>query len=130
MGRVLAVLVVALLVAGAGCAQDEDSSTDWATIEAIVGRTPTPAPGTWGALAYDQKHSICQEAASTMKETVTGLGREPGRAESMFYDRCMACGGPTEVLAHADPDWLLIVECRTEDGSPKSIPEDHRRIWP
>jgi hypothetical protein len=166
MGRVLAALVVALLVAGAGCAEGEDSgsggsysSGDWAKLVA----TPTAAPGTWGALPYDQKHNICQEASETVQQTANevsrgimlGMGQELGegrsydpgeladlvaklpvlwpRAQAMFYDQCMECGGPTEVIAHADQDRTLHVECATEGGiypRAKSIPEGNTRIWP
>jgi hypothetical protein len=161
MTRVLALLILALLVAGAGCAEGEGSgsggsysSGDWAKLLA----TPSPAPGSWGALPYDQKHNICQEASQTLKETADAVGqgilREFAsehaegttldseklaqfslwpRAQAMFYDQCMECGGPTEVIAHADQNRALNVECATEGGlfpEAKSIPEDHTRIWP
>jgi len=131
MRLVVAVAIVALVAAalvGGGfggwlLTKEED--------EAAEG--PAPAPGGFRGLPYDQQHSVCQEAARTVEETAKALGRVWPRAQSMFYDQCMACGGPTEVLAHADPDWRLTVECATEGGlfpKAKAIPEGHTQIWP
>lgn len=99
MTRVLAVVVVALLVAGAGCWEDDDSPSGGRSLSA----TSTPAPGTWGALTYDQRHTVCSEAAEMFEEEANAHAR-PGytwpTAKPTFYTKCIQCGGPTEVYGY------------------------------
>jgi len=127
---VVVLMAVALVGGGFGGCQGtgEDASTP-------TPESQTPAPGTFDTLSYDQKHTVCTEAAELFEQEANALapsGRQWPTAKPTFYSNCMDCGGPTEVYGYiiAEGD-KLGCDCTVTTYGLKSLaPEGAKEFWP
>jgi len=145
---VVASLVLAPLLLLSGACKDEDTepyrapgsdygyqtpSGQTATFHwwEMTRPTPTPGPGSFGSLPYDQRHTVCLEAAPIFEEDANGHA-PPGRtwptAKPTFYTKCMDCGGPTAVYSYVTEDSKLYIGCG--GLSRPVIPAGATQFWP